>query len=256
MSLVAYFDESGTHSGGPNAANSFVIAGYIAPESVWRKAFDPQWTAMLERFELPDEPDPRYFHATDLESGKYPYNRLTETQRSELKASAVNIAINCGIIGVGGGVLTEAYKRLLSPYIEQGKVHKDPYVFLFSDVLLECIQVSHMFLGEDPTEQIGFVFDNHPRWSIEAHEMFIMMQNDEDWPPRNRLGTVAFEDKKHYRPLQAADHIAFETFHYMNSDAPRPAMNRFKSWPQNHGRYYNEQGLQAFIDLCKKDGKF
>ena len=161
VSLIAYFDESGTHSGGPSAAKNFVIAGYIAPESVWRDVFTPQWTALLERFELPD--NARYFHATELESRKYPYNRLIATQRDDLKMSAVAIAINCGIIGVGGGITTEAYKRLLAPYIKQGKVHKDPYVFLFSDVLLESINVSHMFVGENPEEKIGFVFENHPR---------------------------------------------------------------------------------------------
>jgi hypothetical protein len=88
--------------------------------------------------------------------------------------------------------------------------------------------------------------------------MYVKMQNDGEWLNRVRLGSVAFEDKKKYIPLQAADNIAFETFHYMNDALPtlRPAMNRFLSWPQNHAKYYNEEGLQAFIDVCKKDGKF
>lgn len=255
MSLVAYFDESGTHSGGPNAAKTFVIAGYIAPESIWRDVFTPQWAALLDRFELPDKPVPRYFHATEVESGGYPYNRLTERQREDLKMSAVTIALNCGIIGVGGGVMTEAYKRLMAPYFDERSIPKDPYVFLFTDVLLQCIEVSHMFIGEKSEEKIGFVFENHPRWSLEAHEMFVMLQTEEEWPSRTRLGTVAFEEKKLFPPLQVADHLAFETYHYMDNDQERPAMNRFRSWPQNHGRYYNEEGLKGFLEICKRDGK-
>jgi len=253
VSLIAYFDESGTHSGGPNAAKVFSLVGYIATQSLWKDDFVPKWNAMLNRFELPD---PKYFHATELEGGSYPYNRLNERQREDLKMSAVNIPVNSGMIGVGGAVLIPAYKRMLAPYIKAGKIDKDPYVFLFSQAVVESIAMSSAFLGEDPRDPIAFVFDNHPRWSLQAHEMYVRMQNDKEWPNRVWLGTVRFEDKKKYVPLQAADNIAFETYHYVHGNLGRPAMNRFLSWPQNHARYYNEEGLQAFIDICRTDGKF
>jgi hypothetical protein len=257
VSLIAYFDESGTHWGGPNACDVFVLCGYIAPEDVWLNSFCPQWKALLNRFELPDEPYPRYFHASVVESGNYPFNRLDENQLNDLKMSAVNLTVNSGIIGIGGGISVSAYKRMLKQYIDDEKVHADPYVFMFSDVIVECVEKSAMFLGEDPNQQIRFVFAHHPRWSIEAEKMYLLLQNDNDWPRSVRLGMASFEDPKIIAPLQAADHIAFETYHYMNDNAPpRPAMNRFLSWPQNHGRHYNEAGLRSFIDICKLGGKF
>jgi hypothetical protein len=215
---------------------------------------------MLESYELPDKPDPRYFHATELEDGGYPYNRLTNRQQELLKMEAVEIATSCGIIGIGGGVVIESYQRVMAPYIEQGYAFKNPYIFLFSDVIVEAINQSAQFLLEDQQEKIAFVFEANDPWELRAHEMFRLMKKEEDWPRRNRLGTVAFEEKKTNHTLQAADNFAFETFHGINDDegvARRPAMNRFlECWPQNNGHLYDEKGLLSLIEICKKDGKF
>lgn len=259
MSLIAYFDESGTHTGGPNAAKVFVLCGYIAPKDVWEKQFAPRWSDMLQSYELPDKPDPRYFHATELEDGGYPYNRLTARQQESLKTDAVKIATSCGIIGIGGGVEIEPYQRLMAPYVQRGLTFKDPYIFLFSDVLLEAIDQSVKFLGESPDEKIAFFFEENPPWELRAHKMFSLMKQDEEWPRRNRLGTVAFEEKKANHTLQVADNLAYETFRLLNdrTKVRRPAMNLFMdSWPQNEGRLYDERGLFRFIEVCKKDGKF
>jgi len=35
VALRAFFDESGTHWGGPMACDVFVLCGYLAPESLW-----------------------------------------------------------------------------------------------------------------------------------------------------------------------------------------------------------------------------
>jgi len=60
--------------------------------------------AMLGRYELPDKPVPRYFHATELEGGAFPFNRLDDTQRHALRMEATNLTVSSGIIGIGSGV--------------------------------------------------------------------------------------------------------------------------------------------------------
>jgi hypothetical protein len=117
-----------------------------------------------------------------------------------------------------------------------------------------------MFVGENKDEPIGFVFASHENWSTEAHQFYDHVKNDAETPAevKAKMGTVAFEDINSFVPLQAADHLAFETYHYRN-DPPgsfRPAMNRLMDWPQNHGKHYDERSLLQYIELCQKEGLF
>ncbi len=112
-----------------------------------------------------------------------------------------------------------------------------------------------MFIGDDTREDIAYIFDQHPRWQILANELYLKMIQ-RGMKERYRLGTLTFADNKKCIPLQAADHLAFETYHYMTEPPPfRPAMNRFTSWRQHHGRYFDEAGCLELIDEMKKSGK-
>jgi len=246
VALRAYFDESGTHWGGPCACDIFVLCGYVAPESLWdehgSQGFLSKWDGVMHG---------KPFHATEMESNP---------QGQTVKIELANVANSSGIIGVGGSIHIPSYKRLLAPYIRANKITSDPYLFLFGDVILEAVERSAMFLSEDQQEPIGFVFANHDRWSSIAPEMYNEIRNDPRTPPdvRPKLGSVAFEDISKIIPLQAADHLAYETYRSMN-DPPgtrRRAMNVLMRWPQNHGRYYDERGLLLFIDRCKSKGTF
>jgi len=231
VALRAYFDESGTHWGGPNACDVFVLGGYIATESLWD---DRTPASFVGRWENVMHGKP--FHATEM-------------------------VINSGVIGVGGGIHIPSYKSLLLPYIEQQKGVDNPYLFLFADVICEAVKNSAMFLGEDQYEPIGFVFANHAKWSIEALQMYNAITSDPATPEdiRSRMGSVAFEDIERFIPLQAADHLAFESYHFMNDSPgapPRPAQQILMDWPQNHGSYYNERGIKSYIEKMKQEGLF
>ena len=131
----------------------------------------------------------------------------------------------------------------------------DPYLFLFQHVIVEAIHAGDAFVGE-PVEPIGFVFDQHPRWSVVAHQMYVKLQNENGWEHRDRLGPLAFADKRRFAPLQAADQLAFESYHYINDNAPvHPEMARILSKPQPFARFFDERGLQLIIDECKGAGK-
>ena len=162
------------------------------------------------------------------------------------------------MIGIGGGIDIPAYNRVLKPHIKKNQ-KDDPYLFLFADVITAAVKYGGMFIGEDQRESIGFVFANHKRWSIVAHEFYHYVRNDPDTPPgvKEKMGAVGFEDIDRFIPLQAADHLAFETYHRMNDpegSPARPAMNRLMDWPQNHGNYYDEKQLLHYVELCKQDG--
>jgi hypothetical protein len=171
------------------------------------------------------------FHATKMENNP---------QGPAVKLALANLVNKSGVIGIGGGMSIPDYKRLLLPYVKQVNGKDDPYLFLFADVICEAIVRSEIFVGENHDEPVGFVFANHNRCSLTAFGFYETVKNDAKTPIelRRRMGTVAFEDNDKFVPLQAADHLAFESFHYMNDPmgTKRPTMNRFLDWPQNFGR--------------------
>lgn len=244
VALRAYFDESGTHWGGPLACDVFVLCGYIAPESFWDDkspaSFVNRWGGVMHG---------KPFHATEMENNP---------QADTVKPMLTDVVIQSGIIGIGGGVHIPSFQKIVDIYTPENDTLRDPYYFLFHDVILEAIDKSRMFLLEDHTEPIGFVFADMKRWSVTALDLYQKMKSETEWKNRVRLGGIGFEEMERFVPLQAADHIAFETCHYMN-DPPgtpsRPVMNKFLSWPQNHGRYWNEKMLLGLFEECKKDGK-
>ena len=228
------------------ACDVFVLCGYVGTESLWDdrtpSSFWSRWDDVMHG---------KPFHATEMESNP---------QGPEVKTALANLVRKSGVIGVGGGIHIPSYDRLLVPYIEKLKQKNNPYLFLFADVIAQAVHTSQMFLGESQDEPIGFVFANHPIWSIEAHEFYDELKNDPETPDdvRRRMGAIAFEDMEKFIPLQAADHLAFESYHYMN-DPPggsRPAMNLFMDWHQNHGSYYNERVLNEYIKLMRRAGVF
>jgi len=262
VALKAYFDESGTHWGGPNAANVFVLCGYIAPADVWDGGFEKKWSAMLEKPAI--TPKLEFFHAEDVEGrGSKRFRRLKQRERDDLKTTALNIVVNSGMLGVGVGVELDAFRRLVvnDPAVA-AVVPANPYMFAFNAVLVETVLMADAFIGES-NESIGFVFEDHPQWSVHALSMYNDIKKDPEWPKerRRRLGTPAFDCKEKFKALQAADHLAYETWRYMENKRAkknatlRPAMNRFLSWQQHHGRYFDEHGILEFLRILREDGK-
>lgn len=249
--LEAYLDESGTHQD----ALLFVLAGYVAPEEVWRKV-ETKWQEMLDAIPMPEAH--QYFHAHDLEPplGQKQFRRhLDQNQRDDIKRKAVNIAVGSGIIGAAICVHIYPYEQILRPVLNE-----DPYLFAMKCMVSEFHHESKKFIGESNTE-IGFWFDNQQKWELEAHRQYAELRAAPNLPYNKRMGTVAFGNKKKFLPLQVADHLAYKS--YRNSLAKlenpaslnRPAMNRLcGAWNQSNGRVYNEAGCNILLQQMKEDG--
>src|SRR5690242_13173150 len=76
----AYFDDSGH----PDNARYLTVAGCVADDQQWVH-FEREWLELLSRFNT------RIFHAVDFEQGKAPFDRLTETERSEFLRLLIGI---------------------------------------------------------------------------------------------------------------------------------------------------------------------
>jgi hypothetical protein len=71
--VVAYFDESGTHSG----SGVFAIAGYVAAQEDWIK-FETDWKRVLRSAGI------SYFHMVEYENRCGPFATWGEEKRHEV----------------------------------------------------------------------------------------------------------------------------------------------------------------------------
>jgi len=95
VALRAYFDESGTHWGGPMACDVFVLCGYLAPESLWDdktpNSFLAKWNDVMHG---------KPFHAKEMESNP---------QGPEVKLALANLVRKSSVIGVEGAIHIPSY---------------------------------------------------------------------------------------------------------------------------------------------------
>jgi hypothetical protein len=190
------------------------------------------------------------FHAGEMESNP---------QGLAVKLSLSNLLNQSGVIGIRGGLSLPAYRKILLPHILTNGGDDNPYRFLFCEVIAEAVKRSAIFLKEDQKEPIGFVFADIKKWRDDALKFYYYMRDDADTPKEvsSRMGPVAFECAKKFVPLQAADHLAFEMWHFV-TDPPttqRPATNVLMNWPQNHGMFYHENTLELYVERLQNEGR-
>ena len=242
--LKAYFDESGFD--GP----VFTLCGFLAPQEEWSKTFEPEWSRLLNN-PCKHEPDAReelipeicrplsFLHAVDMENmGQGRFRRIGQKNRDYLIVDSVTVILDSGIVGVGTGVVIEAFNKL--PEAAKDRLGS-PYLMCMRYILAEVAKRAEMFIGHSG-EKIAYVFDNHPKWSIEAHVLYNSLQTQ--FEEEYRMGTVAFGKKEDFMPLQAADRLAYETYkHFADRSVDRPQWIRLVKHPLICGKYCDENGL-------------
>ena len=257
--LKAYFDESGFE--GP----VFTLCGYVAPEDEW-KSLESEWDKLLATPCLHEIPTRRplsesvlsklcaplpYLHAWEMEGlGKKRFRRIGQRNRDYLIDSSVGIITRSRIIGIGSGVVMDAYDRLPD---EVKTFTGGPYLMCVRYIVSETARLSKMFLGGgDANEKIAYVFENQKTWEIEVHKLYAELKAD--YEQEYKMGTIAFGSKVDFTPLQAADRLAYETFkHFSEPHTDRVHWNRFLAWPQHYGKYCSEANLTELVDRLQEE---
>lgn len=78
-------------------------------------------------------------------------------------------------------------------------------------------------------EHVSFVFDKQNNFSAEALRLFKDLQGQSSWLNRHRAGEIAFNSKRDFVPLQAADILAFECYKHLKNKLE--ATGRGTRWP-------------------------
>ncbi len=247
MILQSYCDESHDEK----SERVYVVAGYFADESVWAD-FTRHWAKALEESGLIS------FHQSECVGGQGEFENISFEEREELQQKFIKIIVDTPLIGAVGGILLEPYNKIL-PRIKASRTIapgrsvsgslEDPY-FLAFQFAVELVAKNAENHGIPSDETIAFIFDRtHLKGRVAP--LYDSLLDSKTLDFIGRLGTLAFEDKTKFLPLQAADILAYENFRHINDCVLRgeperwqwiEAMKRVPNW-----HLFNEQSLEKLV---------
>jgi hypothetical protein len=216
VKIVAYVDESGTHdeTGQAKGATEAVLGAVVARIETWQ-AFCRDWQAVLDQYNAP------YFHFTEWSSAamtargkktpdsKYQTNPYRGWSHQTLDRFIIALA---KVVGSE----TDGAKVIYTTAVRTDKFHKlkidgkipdfaHPYIWHFKqffDALFSEINVARPHWRGCP---VSFFFDQADSlWMQSASHWFTEKKKSNPL-----MDSIAFQDKKKYLPLQAADMIAY-----------------------------------------------
>lgn len=190
-----YMDESGTHEG----SKTLVLAGYLFSDKQ-AKRFSTVWREELARKGLP------YAHMTDCATGNGIYRHLSMEERIDLSKMLINLIKSKSRFGFGVALDVEYFERSMS----FDKLKKSAYSFC----LALCVkQISNW--AHDNETKVAYFFEAGHKDQTEANDIMNRINGKE----RASYAAHAFVDKRDSIPLQAADMLAWQLYHFLTRQA-------------------------------------
>lgn len=216
-----YFDESGTH-GDPDV---FMLAGYVGPERAWI-SLEADWIAELTKRPCPLD----WYHRVDAEHGKGEFQKTPEhkhywdrTRRDALTKTLAGIVSRYRLFGFCVALKVREFKAHFVPNLKgkHERVFKDPYLFCFHTAMDWMFETLPPRLPK--REKVSFVFsENEPVLGSVARRYCKIIR-------RSRRGDVfhmiGFAPMHQCVPLQVADLLAYESYHWTVARKESPVMN-------------------------------
>ncbi len=209
MSLVAYADESGTHDakGLHQGAEVAVVMGWVSHKEMWDD-FENAWGGVLADHQV------KVFHMSEFADKKngpkkpdWPYLGWSDAKRDTFIRTLIAIARDNALFGIGGAINVRDYDVLVPEWAKTEAKH--PYAFcfqLFFDLLLPALR-DDLEEPLPPGEQVAFFFDRQKEFEQRAKLSFDIIKALRDI--EDRMGALTWADKARYKPLQAADLLAY-----------------------------------------------
>ncbi len=134
----------------------------------------------------------------------------TRESTRDLIKQLIGIIRERAILSFGSSVLVEDFKDVFPD--EQGESLQ---YLCFQHCIAQLAEWAALYR---PRETIAFIFDQNKDFAPTAHRLFDQLRNLPDWQNADLLGTLAFQSRKTFVGLQAADVIAYESYKYANNE--------------------------------------
>ena len=122
----------------------------------------------------------------------------------------------------------EHYQSLVKEF--PGAMPEDPYIFCFLQIMWEAIDLNRKRLVDDEFE-ITLVFEKNEEKKRKATAAFDYVRSRNHEFNKILKGGLSFADKKRYKPLQAADALAYDMNKEFTRELRRPHSPPRPSFP-------------------------
>ena len=200
MNILGYFDESGTHMDSP----AFALAGFLGTADNWG-AFTFEWQKALDDLGI------ELFHMASFESRKPPFteaNGWTDEIRRERLTRLLAI-IQTFTLGSVGVVLPMKDYNAAFPDGPAKERSGGPYGIAAEAIFTDTGDLVRPLL-DDPW--VSYTFEIGAVGAGQVQKAFQDNLEDENVKRPMRLGSLTFQSKRDFLPLQAADILAYELF--------------------------------------------
>jgi len=203
--LEAYFDESGSHDG----SRVFSMGGLVARLDQMKWLADA-WRDMLHRNGISE------FHSADLESRRGIYDGIGAEEQKRIFQDAINVIGTYARTAIAGLVVIDDYEQAIPGWAKKTAAFGDKYNFCFQ----MCLNLVFGWIeGLDPEmppgDRIAFMFDQRERGEEITSTSFSQIRKFRDL--HDWMGSLTFDSRKRFVPLQAADLVAYETYKYLDN---------------------------------------
>jgi hypothetical protein len=222
----------------------YAMGGYIARDRDWAK-ISRRWRNTCLRYGVP------FFHAADCEDGRGEFRGMSKEKRISLKTELVDAICDPhdGAVGFGIGTYIGDYEQVRNSSVDAARaMPQKHYFWCFQHIVAQICEQLNSF---GATAKTAFIFDQQEEFSGRAKIMYDGIKKD--FPSyAARMGSISYQDKREFVPLQIADNLAYEVMkEYLNkrfdpSRAERIALTRMKpaiGWI----KYGSKEALEAMV---------
>ena len=241
--LGAFFDDSGTHDDAPVVA----IGGLRGTEEQWED-FHAKWTAQLAE-PAPGKPPIKNFHLTKCRASHGDFYSYKPVERNYAIGRFRDIILYVCLFTIAVAVDFAAWRELVFGQVadEIG----EPIGLCF----YKCVEATfNAIRWRRPGEPIIFMFDQGTQDRLDMWTRLFRMQKDR-YPELDAMGFLEVE--KH-PPLQGADYIANNTYHfaqqsflYGKNANPDPIFSCFMKRELSCGLIFGREQIAEIVERVK-----
>jgi Protein of unknown function (DUF3800) len=200
LSLIFYGDDSGTNEGSVVC----VVAGYLGDRENWLR-FSSDWQVTLDT-----DPKLPYFKMREchhLDGAFTGWTRDAANLKLDQFVGLVN-HYNPGLAEFGSVMPRDVFKRHVDS--SRDPLFRDPYFFCLFAVTVGASRFVHTLDAVGERKGISFVLDEQGEKERDAAKQFYLCKGilPAEW--ESCLEMISFGDDKRFKPLQAADLIAWQ----------------------------------------------
>jgi hypothetical protein len=225
--VFGYYDTSGSHK----SARLLAICGFLGDPRIWDD-FDVEWKRILDKSDWPNRPTE--FHMYDCVHGYGEFQDWTFAQRLAIYGHMVDVLTRTNVMALGSLCVKGAYEQL-------SRADKD---VLSTAGLLGTVDFAIQLMFQSAisrtkrytkmegllTGGLGLLFDDGETPEVERRYLDLYNHTKSKHEDGAMLTGMGFGDSVKFTPIQAADMLAYGSYHYQLRER-WPGESDFKDFP-------------------------